>query len=213
MRWNEFPMCNGNNDAPSYFVDALKRGARFGVIGSSDDHATLPGGQKHFRMEPLGAKSLNGYFHKGLAAVRAPELTRSALFEAMRSRSTYATTNARSLVDMNIGDASMGETLDVSPRDSLRTKRTIRVRLTLEQAFMAKVTLMRNGVPVDKHVVRGDDVSSAVNELVFEDSDDLEKIAVRDAAFHPEPFAVYYVRVEDNQKFHQWTSPVWLDLT
>jgi hypothetical protein len=212
MRWNEFPMCNGNNDAPSYFVDALMRGARFGVIGSSDDHATLPGGQKHFRMEPLGPKSLNGYSHKGLAAVRAPRLTREALFEAMRNRATYATTDARSLVDMHVGDAAMGQSLEVSSGDPLRKKRSVRVRFTLEYAQSARLTLMRNGEPLETKVLRGGEVSSNLNEVEFEDHDDLAQVAIRDAKFHPGPFAVYYVRIEDSQKFHHWASPVWLDL-
>jgi len=212
MRWNEFPMCNGNNDAPSYFVDALKGGARFGVIGSSDDHATLPGGQKHFRMEPLGVKSLNGYFHKGLAAIRAKELTREALFTSMKNRSTYATTNVRSLIDIAIDGTPMGQVVEVTPSDPLYKKRSIRIRYTLEDAFSGSITLIRNGEHLETKSLRGRELSSEVTTLVFEDTDDLTKVAIRDAKFHPEPFVVYYIRVKDNLKFHQWTSPIWLDL-
>lgn len=39
------------NDDDAYFVDALRAGARFGVIASSDAHATLPGSTPHFRIE------------------------------------------------------------------------------------------------------------------------------------------------------------------
>jgi len=51
-----------------------------------------------------------------------------------------------------------------------------------------------------------------VNHLVFTDSEPLERIARRDSLFHPEPFVVYYARIETNNGDHQWTSPIWIDL-
>ncbi|MBI5724120.1 MAG: DUF3604 domain-containing protein [Planctomycetes bacterium] len=209
MRHSRLPMSGGNNDAPSYFVDALKAGARFGVIASSDDHATLPGSVFHFRVDPFGVSMLNGFAHKGLAAVRSPELTRKSLFESMRRRNVYATTHARSLVDLRIGDANMGQEM---PADrSLRAKREVRVRFTPENAASAKVILMRNGEPLDSKSLRGPNLAAEVNEAVFEDADDLGKIAIRGAKFHPEPFVVYYARIEDSNGAHQWTSPIWID--
>jgi hypothetical protein len=43
----------------------LKAGARFGVIASSDDHATLPGSVHQHRIEPFREPTLNGFAHKG----------------------------------------------------------------------------------------------------------------------------------------------------
>jgi hypothetical protein len=40
----------------------------------------------------------------------------------------------------------------------------------------------------------------------------LERVAIRGAPFHPEPFAVYYVRIEGAAGETQWSSPVWIDL-
>ncbi len=117
MRHSRLPMSAGNKDEESYFVDALKAGARFGVIASSDDHASLPGSIHHHRTQPLASKSVSG-----------PEVTDS------------------------------------------------------------------------------------VGELRFTDEDALERIAVRGARYHPEPFVVYYARVEDNNGAHQWTSPIWIDI-
>ncbi len=210
MRHTRLPISGGNNDAPSYFVDALKAGTRFGVIASSDDHATLPGSVHHFRTEPYCNPSLNGYSHKGLAAVRAPELTRGALFGAMQKRSTYATTHARSLVDMTVGDGTMGQEMPSGQR--LDKTRKITVRFTLEGSASAKVTLMRNGVEFDTRSLRGSEIMTSVNNVVFEDAQDINKVALCGTKFHPEPFLVYYARIEDRNGEHQWTSPLWIDL-
>ncbi|MFP4105620.1 MAG: hypothetical protein ACLFVU_05940 [Phycisphaerae bacterium] len=51
-----------------------------------------------------------------------------------------------------------------------------------------------------------------VDETVFVDETPLEEIAIRDAKYRPEPFAVYYVRIETANFQTQWTSPIWLDL-
>jgi hypothetical protein len=210
MRHTRLPISGGNNDAPSYFVDALKAGAQFGLIASSDDHATLPGSTHHFRVDAFRAPTLNGHAHKGLAAVRAAGLARSDLFDAMRRRETYATTDARTLVDITIGDATMGMAVPADQR--LREQRTVKVRFTLDGAPSARVILMRNGEALDSRSVRGSDLMTAANEVEFVDAEPLERVTVRDAKYHPAPFAVYYARVEDGNGAHQWTSPIWIDL-
>jgi hypothetical protein len=210
MRHTRLPISGGNNDAPSYFVDALQAGARFGVIASSDDHATLPGSVHHFRTDPFCPPTLNGFAHKGLAVVRTSRLTREALFDAMRKRHTYATTYARSLVDLTIGDAAMG---DAIPADnSLRSRRDVRVRFTLQGSSAARVTLMRNGMPFATQSVRGADVTTSVNDITFQDPEDLGGIALRGTRYPAPPSVVYYARIEDGNGAHQWTSPIWIDL-
>ena len=210
MRHSRFPISGGNNNAPSYYVDALKAGARFGVIASSDDHTTLPGSVHRGAMHPFRIPSAGGYAHKGLAAIQAPELTRQALFDAMRRRNTYATTNARSLLEIKIGDVSMGQAV---PADlTLRSQRDLRVRFTLDNSDAARITLMRNGVPLDAKSHSGPELMTVVNEVSFIDADDLEKVALRGAKYHPAPFVVYYARIEDANGEHQWTSPIWIDL-
>ncbi len=209
MRHLRMPISGGNNDDTSYFVDALQAGARFGVIASSDDHATLPGSVHHFRVEPFRVPQMDGHSHKGLAAVRCSELTRPALFEAMQRRDTYATTHMRSLVDMTIGDAGMGQAL---PADAgLRQRREIRLRLTLHDAGSANVTLFRNGQALGTQRLQGAQVTDGVNVLTFSDDEPLATVALRESLYHPEPFTVYYARIEDSNGAHQWTSPIWID--
>jgi len=75
-----------------YARDAWAAGLPMGVIASSDDHQAHPGLQ-----------------HQGLAAVIAPELTREAIFDALRARRSYGTTGARILLEFSAGEFEMGE--------------------------------------------------------------------------------------------------------
>jgi hypothetical protein len=72
--------------------DAFARGATFGFSAGSDDHTARPG-MSH---APRGHFAIGG----GLTAVLARERSREALWEAIKARRTYATTGARSLLDV-----------------------------------------------------------------------------------------------------------------
>ncbi len=208
---NGFPLAGGNSEEQAYFVDAIRNGCRYGVIASSDDHSTLPGGRHRHRGAPLGLKSLSGTHHQGLAAIQARELTRESLWEAMRARKTYATTLTRTPIDMRIGDGRMGDEMRVGTHDPLRRARRIEVDLSVVygQQRGAAAVLVRNGEPIARRETPAD---AGKATIVFEDSDPLERVAVRDAQHHPAPFVAYYVRVQTGGGFTQWTSPVWLDL-
>ena len=208
MRWTRLPISGGNNDAPSYFTDALRAGTRFGVIASSDDHATLPGSSHHFRVDPFSVPTLTGFAQKGLAALRAPQLTRPTLFEALTRRQTYATTHSRTLLEVTLNSVPTGSEL---PADQeLRKRRHIHVQCTLDNANRATVFLVRNGEPLASQSFR--DCAAEIIDVEFDDTDDLNDVVLRGAPFHPGAFAVYYVRIEDNKGGHQWSSPIWVDL-
>ena len=61
------------------------------VIASSDNHTAQPGQRQY-----------------GLAAVRAPGLTRESIFDALRSRSSYGTTGERIWMEFKVEDHDMG---------------------------------------------------------------------------------------------------------
>jgi hypothetical protein len=69
----------------------LAEGHRLGVIASTDDHLGYPGG-----------------YREGLAAVLATELTREGIFDAIRSRRTYAVTGDRIGLDFQVNGQIMG---------------------------------------------------------------------------------------------------------
>ena len=88
-------------NGPNYAQDAWAAGEKLGVIASSDDHSARP-----------------GLPWKGLAAAYAPELTRNAIFKALKNRHTYATTGERILLQFDVNGYPMGSEIVVKP-DSL----------------------------------------------------------------------------------------------
>jgi hypothetical protein len=72
--------------------DAFEKGFRVGVVCHSDDHKGRPGATRP------GASSFGAI--GGLTCYFMPELTRDALFEALRQRRHYGTTGARIFVDL-----------------------------------------------------------------------------------------------------------------
>jgi hypothetical protein len=73
--------------------DAFERGYRVGVVCHSDDHKGRPGATRP------GASSFGAI--GGLTCYFMPELTRDALFEALRQRRHYGTSGARIFVDLH----------------------------------------------------------------------------------------------------------------
>jgi hypothetical protein len=79
----------------------VDHGHRVGFVAASDDHIGKPG----FSMP----KNTSLAQHGGLAAVLAPARTGDAIFDAMKSLRTYATTGQRMIVDMTVNGTSMGQ--------------------------------------------------------------------------------------------------------
>jgi hypothetical protein len=73
--------------------DAFEKGYRVGVVCHSDDHKGRPGATRP------GASSFGAI--GGLTCYFMPELTRDALFEALRQRRHYGTTGVRIFVDLH----------------------------------------------------------------------------------------------------------------
>ena len=94
-----------------FLLDALKRGYRMGVIAGSDSVDGRPGASHPGHM---AVRNVRG----GLTAVEMPELTRSALWSALKSRRCYGTTGARILLRLTAGtghiNAHMGDEIRVS---------------------------------------------------------------------------------------------------
>ena len=72
--------------------DAFEQGYRVGVVCHSDDHKGRPGATRP------GASTFGAI--GGLTCYLMPELTRDALFEALRRRRHYGTTGTRLFMDL-----------------------------------------------------------------------------------------------------------------
>jgi hypothetical protein len=73
--------------------DAFEKGFRVGVVCHSDDHKGRPGATRP------GASTFGAV--GGLSCYFMPELTRDALFEALRTRQHYGTTGPRIFLDLH----------------------------------------------------------------------------------------------------------------
>lgn len=85
-----------------FLFDALRRGYRMGVIAGSDGVDGRPAASHPGHM---GVRNMRG----GLTAILAPELTRPAIWQALRQRHCYATTGERILLAFGLGTATMGD--------------------------------------------------------------------------------------------------------
>ena len=90
-----------------FLFDALKRGYRMGVISGSDGVDGRPGASHPGHM---GVRNVRG----GLTAVAMPQLSRGALWSALKARRCYGTTGARILLELRAGEATMGDEITVS---------------------------------------------------------------------------------------------------
>jgi hypothetical protein len=171
---------------------ALSRGHRLGFIGGTDTHFGQPGHGSHGVNEG-----------RGLAAVYAGELTRPAIFDALRDRHCYATTGDRVLLNFRVNDARMGEEVEI-PVDMPR-KIAVRAEGT---GIIEKVEIIRNNQVVYTYAER---VLSA--EFEWEDDTPLSQIAIPPAYEGDVPFVFYYCRLTQENRQMAWSSPVWFLLS
>lgn len=82
----------GPSDGQSSMQHGLSLGHRFGVLGNTDHHSAFPGS-----------------YGRGRTALWAAELSRQAIWDALRARRTYALTGDRIALRFYANDALMGE--------------------------------------------------------------------------------------------------------
>ncbi len=164
---------------------ALARRYRFGFIGSGDSHAGMPGRSYPTDREWCTARK------SGFACVYAPELTREAIFDALRARQCYATTGARIILQFSVAGTMMGGEVEVTDPSEARV---IRIHaIGTDNIRMLKI--VKNNEPLFIRSTSGD-------EEYFEYYDTTD---AHDGDF-------YYVRVVQDDEETAWSSPVWLNV-
>jgi hypothetical protein len=158
---------------------ALARGYRLGIIGSGDTHDGHPG------MRALGGGT------SGLAGIYATELTREAIFEALRARRVFATTGCRAVLRFHLEEVPMG---GVAVLESPREERKLSISV-LGDAPIARMTVVKNNQPV----------ASRPGESLLENWEWLDTQPAEDGDY-------YYVRIEQADGQWIWSSPIWVEL-
>lgn len=113
-----------------FWQDALKRGAKIGCLGGSDDH----GGTNGLKIDC----PYPGCF-PAVTGVWAEENTLSGIFSALKARRCYAFMGGKLSIDFRINGHYMGEEYDEAPG----TDRIIYFRIDTDVAFK-QVTVVKN---------------------------------------------------------------------
>ena len=96
-----------------FYLDALRRGYKVGVVAGSDGYTGRPGAEFPGYISRRFSRS-------GAAAVRAKDLTLHSILDAMRARRTYATSGPRIYLDLQAAGVGLGEEVRVSRPVELR---------------------------------------------------------------------------------------------
>ncbi len=163
---------------PTHAQDVWRQGLQLSAIGSSDDHRAHPG-QPHY----------------GLAAVRAPRLTRDAIFQGLYKRHTYAVTGAKIILDFTLNGQPMGETVSLESNplleiEAVGTDAIEWVELLRILPNEATFGILHTWRPASREF-----------KGRYTDKD-------------YQPGAIYYVRLKQKYKIRNrivmaWSSPIW----
>lgn len=167
-----------------FWQDALRRGAKMGVIGGSDDHSGMNG-------RVIENASYPGKY-PGVTGVWATENSPAAIFDALRNKRTYAfmmgnaegDMGGRMEIDFRINGHYMGQTISRPDDHDLRIYYKVKADTPVK-----KVTLVKN---CRNYISLG-----APLELILDYKQET-------------PTDYYYIRVELTDGRFGWTSPIWV---
>src|SRR5262245_18273723 len=164
-----------------YARDAWGAGLELGVIAASDNHTAQPG-------QP----------HGGLTAVRAPRLTREAIFDALAGKDTYGTTGQRIYMDFRVAGIRMGQ----AGRAGGPVEGSL---IVAAPSAVARAVVRRRDLPSGESVVAAHwDAQGRWLQATFAGAPKGQRV-------------MYYLRVELAERARGrvargWSSPVWLTL-
>lgn len=158
------------------WVDQLNAGKKLGVIANSDDHWARPG-------------------TCGLTGVWAPALTRDAIYQGIKIRRCYATTDARVILHFSVDGSEMGQEI------TCKKPPTFNIRAAAPEPIQ-KLEIIRDG-----EIVHSQDPHGRQVDVSWQEEN------VRDAYYYvrltlaPEKNAEASMR---NKQQFVWSSPVWV---
>ncbi|WP_246982573.1 DUF3604 domain-containing protein [Halorientalis marina] len=220
-------MGQGEVETPGHYVqDALAMGHRVGMIAGADYHGPFPGhslihADPHFpalsewREDGVGWGHIwrlwsEGSYPGGLTAFRAPELTREAVFDSLRSRRVYGTTQPdRILVDFEIDGVAVGEHDSEVTVPSAESSRTVSWRVA-GTAPLSSVTVVRNNEPWT--VVEGTDDADADLATYTAEGSRTDDDPITGMGFEEQGTDAdcYYLRVRQADGGMAWAGPLWV---
>ncbi len=173
-----------NNPDAEGAINGLNKGFRLGFIGGADSHHANPGNTcKPSKYHVLG-------WREGFAAVYTNELTRDRIFSGIKSKSCYAATAERILLEFDINGNSMGSSFKAA-KGSLLTMSVLAGGTT----NIRIIELICNG-----EVMYSADCSTQIAEIKFETN-----MNYPDGSY-------FYAKVTQIDDECAWSSPIWIDI-
>jgi hypothetical protein len=178
---------------------ALGRGYHLGFIACSHTNIGCPGRSFAELYDWLPFKG-------GLTAVCAKELTREAIFDALKARCCYATTGARIILKVTVNGQPMGSVVEV-PKEKAGEARNLHIS-AIGTDVITKIEVVCNNddafvfEPMRDHADYTYDDDLPFAEVLAESKErglDLKEI-------------FYYVRVTQRDGEIAWSSPIWVRL-
>ena len=167
--------------------DAFGLGLRLGVIAATDNHLGWMGNNL--------ATNLT-FPSSGLGAYVATDLSRAGIFEAMETRSTYATTGQRGVLRFRVLDGGPGEMGEV----------VVVGTPYVQWSYAPQEEIQR----VDLFIVYTDSVSGGTPTLAAQWSPIVRDAeAVHTLSWDGNPAAIW-LHVEETDGNEAWSSPIWL---
>lgn len=172
------PIPHRGGMAGCFVQDGLARGLRFGICGGSDQHGLIWHHRVCWKRDAYRA---------GLTGVLARERTREAIFEAMRSRRTFATTGVKLRPEFTIDGRIMGEEFEADGPPVV----SVDVSSPVELKW---IVLVRNNE--DLYRYGGEGFRS--------------RFTYTDEAVPEGRTSWYYLRIVLEDGNMAWTSPIWV---
>ena len=183
-----FSDLNVNNDKyPQLNITNFMAKYRFGLIASSDGHDGNPGnaslcrGHRYFLGHPAGS---------GRAVVLAKELTRNAVYDALKQRRCYATTGTPMGLYFSVNGHELGSIVKGG-----NEKSPAELKLIVKAVDnIKKIDIIKNG---EIHLTLRDIESSGIETEIV------------DPQFESAEDSYYYVKVVQEDGEMAWSSPVY----
>ncbi|ELZ78112.1 hypothetical protein C455_10533 [Haloferax larsenii JCM 13917] len=233
---NPFPLAMGRGEIPDpghYVRDALAMGTRVGMIAGADYHGPHPGhslihadphlpSTVEWLRDGVGWASIWRIWNErsypgGLTAFRAPDLTRGSIFESLRSRRVYGTSQPhRILADISVAGVSPGENDSTVRLDARDEAREVAVEVA-GTAPLERAEVVKNGDVWRTQALTADPdapLSTYTTNVSWTDDDPVEGM-VWDEKRRSEA-DVYYLRVTQVPRHCEfpgsaWVGPVWVE--
>jgi len=184
--YNSNPLWTLKLKGGSSVSQGLNLGYQLGFVGAGDNHHGQPA------QGLLQSKFIQLDHANGISGIWAEELTRVAIWKALKERRTFATTGVRMVVDFRINEQPMGSIIQSSGNDQCRW----RVRGTDRIQSLEIVTNDNKNI-YEETDIKSDEIKG--NFTIMPTEENKGKTSF------------YYLRIKQADNNWAWTSPVWIN--